>query len=78
MMELNIQEQKCSSDLFGCGSGECIHWVYVCDGHPDCSDSSDETQNCFTGESLFLCVRQYNTCRVSILFRATIARLSSN
>nr|XP_054753960.1 uncharacterized protein LOC129259723 [Lytechinus pictus] len=34
--------RSCPSQLFRCGSGECIHNVYVCDQENDCSDGSDE------------------------------------
>ncbi|XP_041461945.1 uncharacterized protein LOC121413255 isoform X2 [Lytechinus variegatus] len=34
--------RSCPSQLFRCGSGECIHNVYVCDQRNDCSDGSDE------------------------------------
>ncbi|XP_008572009.1 PREDICTED: low-density lipoprotein receptor [Galeopterus variegatus] len=32
----------CSAHEFHCGSGECIHASWHCDGGPDCKDKSDE------------------------------------
>ncbi|CAH1707794.1 unnamed protein product [Aphis gossypii] len=40
-------------DAFNCSNGQCIESSAVCDGHADCSDSSDETND--------LCAKQ--TCR---------------
>ncbi|XP_042885246.1 uncharacterized protein LOC122261596 [Penaeus japonicus] len=34
----------CSHDSFRCLNGECISSRYKCDGHPDCTDASDERQ----------------------------------
>ncbi|XP_072178152.1 uncharacterized protein [Diadema setosum] len=33
----------CLAHMFQCGSGECVHNVYVCDRHTDCTDGSDES-----------------------------------
>lgn len=32
-------------DAFSCSNGKCIDSSLACDGHADCSDSSDETQS---------------------------------
>ncbi|XP_012585162.1 PREDICTED: low-density lipoprotein receptor isoform X2 [Condylura cristata] len=37
----------CTTLEFHCGSGECIHAGWHCDGDPDCKDKSDE-ENCTT------------------------------
>ena len=39
-------EQECRLDQFRCGSGECYPASWECDGEPDCSDASDETDQC--------------------------------
>ncbi|KAK7896046.1 hypothetical protein WMY93_021371 [Mugilogobius chulae] len=36
---------RCSASEMQCGSGECIHRKWRCDGDPDCKDGSDEA-NC--------------------------------
>lgn len=40
---VNMVDTQCPADLFQCESGECVHWVYVCDGEDDCLDASDES-----------------------------------
>lgn len=39
---------SCSDHLFDCKTGQCIEMDKVCDGHPDCSDKSDESGKCLT------------------------------
>ena len=41
-------------DQFRCGSGECYPASWQCDGEPDCSDASDETDECseFTSDGV--------------------------
>ena len=37
----------CRSDEFMCTTtGQCVEMFFVCDGDPDCSDGSDETEGC--------------------------------
>ncbi|XP_064613991.1 LOW QUALITY PROTEIN: SCO-spondin-like [Liolophura sinensis] len=38
--------QSCSPDDFTCDNGDCVDKRYVCDGHIDCHDGSDENDNC--------------------------------
>ncbi|KAM5281293.1 enteropeptidase [Ctenodactylus gundi] len=42
--------EPCKEDDFQCENGECVPLVNLCDGHPHCSDGSDETR----------CVRFFN------------------
>lgn len=32
----------CSPEQFACGSGECLHQEWLCDGWIDCADGTDE------------------------------------
>ncbi|XP_066985998.1 basement membrane-specific heparan sulfate proteoglycan core protein [Macrobrachium rosenbergii] len=41
---------QCTSSEFTCGSGECISSNVVCDGRFDCTDGSDERENCVTAD----------------------------
>jgi Low-density lipoprotein receptor domain class A len=36
----------CPDSQFQCKGGHCIDLNYVCDGHPDCPDGTDEGRNC--------------------------------
>ncbi|KAJ8266979.1 hypothetical protein GJAV_G00136840 [Gymnothorax javanicus] len=38
------QHEPCSAGHYQCRSGTCISNSSVCDGHPDCSDASDEAE----------------------------------
>ncbi|KAJ8403750.1 hypothetical protein AAFF_G00346180 [Aldrovandia affinis] len=37
-----ISERTCSPAQFACGSGECLHQDWLCDGWTDCADGADE------------------------------------
>ncbi|XP_062407924.1 membrane frizzled-related protein [Sardina pilchardus] len=37
-----LSERTCSSAQFACGSGECLHPQWLCDGWNDCADGADE------------------------------------
>ncbi|XP_060080481.1 mucin-2-like [Ylistrum balloti] len=45
---------KCKPEQFTCDDGQCIGEVYVCDGHFDCRDGSDEAK-CNCTSSQFTC-----------------------
>ena len=52
---MNItDEAACNSMSFNCtkGTPKCIPELWVCDGEPECSDGSDESQD-ICGELLF-------------------------
>ena len=36
----------CPDSQFQCKGGHCLDLSYVCDGHPDCPDGTDEGRNC--------------------------------
>lgn len=38
--------KNCTADQFTChsGNGECVALAWMCDGHRDCSDGSDEAE----------------------------------
>ena len=38
-----IDISNANEKIFRCSSGECIQGALLCDGIPDCSDSSDES-----------------------------------
>ncbi|XP_061072328.1 membrane frizzled-related protein [Conger conger] len=40
-----LSERTCSPAQFACGSGECLHREWLCDGWIDCADGTDE-QRC--------------------------------
>merc|ERR1711868_207406 len=49
LVVLGDEEMECwePEDEFKCNSGLCIPLEYRCDGHPDCKNGEDETeQNC--------------------------------
>lgn len=41
-----IGMKNCTADEFTChsGNGECVALAWMCDGHRDCSDGSDEAE----------------------------------
>ncbi|XP_072457051.1 CD320 antigen isoform X2 [Notamacropus eugenii] len=39
---LKMSSLQCTKQEFHCTSGECIPYVWVCDGHPDCASGNDE------------------------------------
>lgn len=44
--------------MFTCDNGQCISYVWWCDGDPDCHDGSDENMTC----SLQDCKKGYIKC----------------
>uniref|UniRef100_A0A8C3AUL6 Si:dkey-88l16.3 n=1 Tax=Cyclopterus lumpus TaxID=8103 RepID=A0A8C3AUL6_CYCLU len=44
--EDNCSQRKCPSQLYQCGSGECVDPGLVCNGFTNCADSSDEGAGC--------------------------------
>lgn len=55
---------ECSARQFRCNSGVCIQISYVCDGDPDCSDSSDEDpEHCKNTETT--CSESQFRCKVN-------------
>lgn len=57
-----VSAMPCSNKQFRCGSGECIHNSFVCDGEYDCKDHSDEnpTECKPEGELLFFSSLYYS------------------
>lgn len=43
-MSISFSTEPCQEDSFQCENGECIPSVNLCDGHPHCTDGSDEAQ----------------------------------
>lgn len=41
-----VGTKNCTADQFTChsGNGECVALAWMCDGHLDCSDGSDEAE----------------------------------
>ncbi|XP_031154061.1 low-density lipoprotein receptor-related protein 2-like isoform X3 [Sander lucioperca] len=46
MDEGKCSQRKCPSQLYQCGSGECVDPRLVCNGFTNCADSSDEGAGC--------------------------------
>ncbi|XP_059371227.1 membrane frizzled-related protein [Carassius carassius] len=41
-MAMFLSERTCGPAEFACGSGECLHQDWLCDGWSDCADAADE------------------------------------
>ncbi|XP_077063565.1 membrane frizzled-related protein-like [Siphateles boraxobius] len=39
---ISLSERTCSPTQFACGTGECLHQDWLCDGWNDCADGADE------------------------------------
>ena len=44
MLWFNLDVGTCDDDKFSC-DGKCINKQWLCDGHADCKDQSDEAAN---------------------------------
>ena len=61
----------CPGSQFRCDNGECIHYQYVCNKNPDCSDSSDEPPHCcklFLTFLVYTAVSHCYMCWFTLLF----------
>lgn len=45
-LSLPIAKQNCTEEQFRCSNGRCVPSSYYCDGDNDCSDNSDEPDDC--------------------------------
>ncbi|TNN86282.1 Low-density lipoprotein receptor-related protein 2 [Liparis tanakae] len=44
--EANCSQRSCATQLYRCGSGECVDTSLVCNGLTNCADGSDEGEGC--------------------------------
>ena len=45
-MATTTTSRPCKDGSYPCGSGECVPYEVVCNGHRDCLDGSDESETC--------------------------------
>lgn len=54
---------SCATNYYRCHNGRCVFKAYVCDGHDDCGDGSDEGLEHACKPPAFRYYTTYHLCR---------------